>query len=329
MQSTTSTIDDGPLLIMLPVFNDWDSLRLLLPRLDHALAAAELTAAVLIVDDGSTTTAPADLIAHAPLSLSTVQILPLLRNLSHQRAIALGLSYAHAHLPCRAIVVMDGDGEDAPEDVPRLIKAFEKGSGQMVVFAGRERRSEGVVFTVFYHLYRRLHRLLTGHTVEVGNFSVLPRHALHRLVVVSELWNHYAAAVYKARLPRMIIPIRRGRRLSGSTSMNFSSLVVHGLSAISVFGETVGVRLLAASGILVVVAALGLLVVLYLKFIALRAIPGWATNAAGLLVVILLQSIAVSTIFILSILNARQGSTFLPIRDAEYYWDEIQGVYPQ
>jgi hypothetical protein len=111
--------------------------------------------------------------------------------------------------------------------------------------------------------------------------------------------------------------------------MNFSSLVVHGLSAISVFGETVGVRLLAASGILVVVAALGLLVVLYLKFIALRAIPGWATNAAGLLVVILLQSIAVSTIFILSILNARQGSTFLPIRDAEYYWDEIQGVYPQ
>ena len=37
--------------------------------------------------------------------------------------------------------------------------------------------------------------------MRVGNFSVIPRDLLSRLVVVSELWNHYAAAVFKSRLP--------------------------------------------------------------------------------------------------------------------------------
>ena len=93
-------------------------------------------------------------------------------------------------------------------------------------------------------MYRLIHFLLTGVQVQVGNFSVIPATVLRRLVAVSELWNHYAAAVYKAKLPMALIPAQRNCRLEGSSRMNLVALVVHGLSAMAVFGDRIGVRLL-------------------------------------------------------------------------------------
>ena len=80
----------------------------------------------------------------------------------------------------------------------------------------------------------------------MGNFSVIPRERLASLVVVSELWNHYAAAAMRSRQPFCTIPTRRAERLDGESKMNFVGLVVHGLSAISVYSDIVGVRLLIA-----------------------------------------------------------------------------------
>ncbi|HEX2091590.1 MAG TPA: glycosyltransferase [Longimicrobiaceae bacterium] len=312
---------------MIPVFDDWASLALLLPRLDAALASTGEEAEVLVVNDGSTLPAPSDLVGFTPRALRTVRVLELHRNLGHQRAIAIGLTYVHTHLPGRTLVVMDGDGEDAPEDVPRLLARFQEEDGRKVVFAGRKKRSESLVFVVFYHLFRGLHLLLTGHSVRVGNFSVLPPQALRTLVVVSELWNHYAAAVYKARIPRSVIPTERGTRIAGRPTMNFPALVTHGLSAMSVFGEAIGARLLIASGSVILLALLGVTAVIYLRFFALRPIPGWAYISAGVLVVIVMQAVVASGMFIFTILNSRQGSSFLPIRDFAFFCEEARVLY--
>ena len=44
-----------------------------------------------------------------------------------------------------------------------------------------------------------------------------------RLVVVSELWNHYAAAVLRSRIPYAIIPTDRGTRIAGKPTMNWTA----------------------------------------------------------------------------------------------------------
>src|SRR5204862_1949020 len=121
-------------------------------------------------------------------------------------------------------------------------------------------------------------------------FSIVPASQLQRLVVVSELWNHYAAAVFKARIPRSSIPTQRGERLSGKSRMNFVALVVHGLSALSVHSEIIGVRLLVVA--LVVVGLMGALLgaVVGVRLFTSLAIPGWATAAGGLLLVLLAQA---------------------------------------
>ena len=87
-----------------------------------------------------------------------------------------------------------------------------------------------------------------------------------------------------------LVPTHRAKRLDGKSSMNFIRLVGHGLSAISVYGELVSVRLLVAIGVLVGACLVGLGVIVGLRFLTDLAVPGWATTAIGLLTIVLLQA---------------------------------------
>src|SRR5580658_8258524 len=87
--SLGSPAANEPLTILIPVFNDWEALDLLLRLLDKALAEHGLTAGVLVVDDGSTM-APAPRCEESPfVALRHVNVLTLRRNLGHQRALAV------------------------------------------------------------------------------------------------------------------------------------------------------------------------------------------------------------------------------------------------
>ncbi len=244
------------LVVLIPLYNDWDSIALLLPELGAALAQTGVQATVLLVDDRSTMEAGG---LHRPEGVEKLMVLRLRRNLGHQRAIAVGLCHIQEVIPCDAVLVMDGDGEDIPSHIPQLVEAFTAAAGKKVVFAARAKRSERLVFRVFYRLYRLIHFVLTGIRVRVGNFSLVPREALECLTIASELWNHYAAAIVKSRAPFSMVPLARGRRLAGHSTMNFTNLVTHGLSAISVFGDKVGVRLVCFSAALAALSLLGIL----------------------------------------------------------------------
>jgi len=310
------------LLVLIPIYNDWPAVALLLPGLDRVLAAAGLIADVLLVDDGSTVGPATRWLAEDWHALGRVEVLSLRRNVGHQRAIAIALAFVHQHLSPEALVVMDGDGEDAPEDVPRLLACLHQSAQSPVVFAERTRRSESLTFRVFYALYRWAHLLLTGIPVRVGNFSVIPFQQLRKLVVVSELWNHYAAAVFKARLPRASVPTVRAPRLAGRPRMNFVDLVAHGLSALSVHSELIAVRLLVVAAILGALLPSGLVAVLAIRFLTPAAIPGWTSTAVGLLLILLFQVFAFASLFAFLVLHTRSQPTFIPLRDFDYFVDQ-------
>ena len=312
------------LLVLIPIYNDWAAAGLLLPRLDQVLGDAGLTADVLLIDDGSTAGAPTHFPGHDWRALDCIEVLSLRRNVGHQRAIAIALAFVERHRSPDAVVVMDGDGEDAPEDVPRLLACLDENERSTVVFAERTRRSESVMFRVFYALYRWTHRLLTGIPVRVGNFSVIPFRVLRRLVVVSELWNHYAAAVFKSRVPRTSVPTERAPRLAGKSRMNYVDLVMHGLSALSVHAELVGVRLLVVTAIVVSVIVCALLGTAGFSLFTPLTMPAWTSTAVGVLLIVLLQVLAFTALFAFLVLHARSHPTFIPVRDYEYFVDQCQ-----
>lgn len=299
-------------LILIPSYDDWDALRLLLPRIDLAMAGCGWKASVLVIDDASSEPLPTNWPAIDLVSLQSVDVLHLRCNLGHQRAIALGLYHAHEFTKADAVLVMDGDGEDRAEDLPILLGQFERHAGTHTIFAARTRRMESVTFQVFYLAYKLIHLVLTGVEVRVGNFSVVPRSALTRLMAVSDLWNHYAAAVFRARLPRHLVPLERGGRLAGQSRMNFVSLLIHGLSAISVFADRVSARLLVLASVLGIAGSGGMF------------FSGINTASLAILALAMLTSVF-GVLFALTIVSRRSALSFLLTRDAPHF---ILGVTP-
>ncbi len=311
------------LVVVAPVYDDAAAATQLLTHLERAFSDADVDLRVMLVDDGS----PVPLIhqLQAP-SGARVEVLRLKRNVGHQRAIALGTAYVHEHVPCDAMLVMDADGEDRPEDAVELVKACRAQTGERIIFAERTRRSESALFQAFYRCYQLLHWVLTGIRVRVGNFSVVPAGRLAALVTLPALWNHFAAAVFHARLPRALVPTIRGRRYTGRSKMNFVALVIHGLQAISVFIEVVTVRLLLTVCLFAGGCAALFAVTLAAKVAPGLAVPVWAPFFFGGMLVAALCLALGSFSITLGLLAQRNNLDFVPIRDYRLFVEGVHNV---
>jgi hypothetical protein len=313
--------------VVIAVFDVWAAASLLVPGLEAAFGPAGLRARVLFVDDGSPSP-PALAVPEGLDAITTIDVLSLARNVGHQRAIALGLAWVEANRPGTHVLVMDADGEDDPKDAVNLVAEAARHAHRKVVFAQRTRRREGPVFRTGYIVYKLLFRVATGAEISFGNFSVVPWDALRRIARVSEIWNNYAAGVMKSRVAFVTVPTPRSRRLTGQSKMNLTSLILHGLSALSVHSDTISVRAVVASGALVAGMAALIAVVVGIRVLTPLAIPGWASSVVGLAVIILLQAISLSSVFAFLVLGTRNASGFLPSRDHREYVLGVHRVHP-
>jgi glycosyltransferase involved in cell wall biosynthesis len=272
--------------IVTPVYEDKESFAELCRRLAVTEHAAGTRFHIIAVDDGSLG-APPKLAALTEAKVSG-EILRLARNVGHQAAIAIGLAHAYKLPNVEACVVMDSDGEDTPEAIPRLLEAV-NGESVDVAVAERAKRSEPLTFQAFYAVYKRLFKLATGQVLRFGNFMALSPRALERISGMYETSTHVAGAVVKAKLRRADVPTDRGTRYAGESRMNFPSLVLHGMRAVMVFADLVLTRMALA---LVAMAALVILVVgaaLLAKFFG-AATPGWVTVVTGFALSLFLQT---------------------------------------
>jgi hypothetical protein len=99
--------------------------------------------------------------------------------------------------------------------------------------------------------------------------------------------------------------------------MNFTSLVVHGLSALSVYSQIIGVRFLIGSLLLGCLLLAGVLGVIRWRVVH----PGdsvWPLLLMMLVLILLLQAAVSGVVFVFLVLAGRQTATFLPLRD--YRW---------
>ena len=306
-------------VILVPQFNDWEALNLLIERINSDLARPILSqTSLLVVDDCSSVEPPAVFTRFEGLAL---HVLRLHRNLGHQRAIAIGLSYLANETTDSHVIVMDADGEDAPRDINKLVEASTL-SPKKIIVAHRTKRHEGVLFQGFYFIYKILFKLLTGKVITFGNFSLVPRSRLGNIVRVSEIWNNYPGGIIRSRIPYEAVPIERGRRLAGESKMNFVSLVLHGLSAVSVLVDATAVRIFIFTIWMSGLSAVFIGVVLFLKLIG-NATPGWASTLGAELLIVMLQSLLISLFLVFMVLQYRTQQHFIP---AIHYRDFVDTI---
>lgn len=311
------------LIFVIPIFNDWQSFRQLIVNIDKALAGMECRATVLAIDDGSSAELDEPLGFEAPLRrVESVEVVTLACNMGHQKAIAVGLSVASKREAMSAVVVMDGDGEDDPADLPRLLAVVLAGRAP-IGMAHRSKRSEGLLFKVLYTVYKFMFRHLTGVRLTFGNYCALHPAAARRLAFMPNLWNSLPATCLRSKLPLAAVPTIRGNRYAGEPKMSFVNLVLHGLQAITVFSDAVLVRLSLLSA---AAAAVSLIVVLTVRFSVDWIVPGWASNMMGFLVLSLLMVMFSLLTTSLLTLQERSNMPMIPFLHADQYVEKIRKV---
>jgi polyisoprenyl-phosphate glycosyltransferase len=307
------------IVIATPVLDDWASFAILVRDISARFSGGDVTFEIAALDDCSVQPFdPSAIVLPPDTCISQIEVLQLAVNLGHQRAIAVGLCAMAAREDVDAVVVMDSDGEDRPADIAALLATSRERPGH-VIFAHRARRSEGPAFRAGYVLYRHLVRLLTGRTINFGNFALIPIAAVRRLVHIPDLWNHMAATIMRSRLRYASVATARGTRYAGQSRMNFISLILHGLSAMSVYTDMIFVRMLLAGAAMASLSVAGIVAVAITRFATDLAIPGWATTAAGDLLIVLVQAIVLMVATTLMILAGRSHRPIMPIVDCAQF----------
>jgi hypothetical protein len=288
-----------------PVFNDWESFAILLQEVTKIRQQfINYNFFIVAVNDGSTEDLSRDFNSKdIPISILNLKI-----NIGHQRAIAVGLQYIYNEVSdYDFVVVMDSDGEDKPQDIKELINRAEQEQEKKIIFAQRKKRQESVFFKTGYFFYKYLFYFLTGQKISFGNFSIIPKKLLSKVVHQDNIWNHYSGGIIQSKIPFDMVQLDRGKRYNGVSKMNFNSLVIHGLSSIAVYFDFLSLRILRYSLYGIGICFASVLFILYQKLFTENAIPGWASSLILIISGIILQLFSVTLIVLLLQLSSRKN----------------------
>ena len=225
--------------ILIPIYNDWQSVFKLLENIDSETKGLEDEASVIIVNDASTEQKPE--ININLNNIKSVQVINMKENRGHARCNAAGLKYINEKEDFDYVIPMDGDGEDRPEEIKLLIKKA-KEYPDTVITANRVKRSEGFIFKSCYLIHKYLTYIFTGQSIKFGNYTCLPKFAVDKMSKEAATWSSFSGSLSKIAKERKSVPSIRGPRYFGPSKMSFFNLLKHSLSIIAVFKNTVLIR---------------------------------------------------------------------------------------
>ena len=225
--------------ILIPVYNDWESVFKLLKNIDLLIVDLNVEASVLIINDGSTELRSE--INPNLNNLKSVQVINMKENRGHARCYATGLKYINDKENFDYVIPMDGDGEDRPEELKLLIDKAKENS-EKVITADRIKRSEGFFFKFCYLVHKYLTFIFTGKSIKFGNYTCLPKSAVSQMIKEPATWSSFSGSLSKITRERASISSIRGSRYFGPSKMSFFNLLKHSLSIIAVFKITALIR---------------------------------------------------------------------------------------
>jgi dolichol-phosphate mannosyltransferase len=258
------------LSVVIPLRDEERNVVALCDRVFGALRSLSCPFEVVAVDDGSADRTREMLVERARAE-PRLAIVALSRNFGLQGAVAAGLAHARG----QAVVVMDGDLQDPPELIPRLVGEWMAGAD--VVYTTKRTRSERGLrrlgFEVFHRLLRRIGAIALP--TQAGNFSLLDRRALEVLNRLPE-HNRYLPGLRRwVGFRQVEVPFDREGRAAGDPKMDFHRLTQLALDGLFGFSY-VPVRAVTVIG--VVACALGLVFTVWVlveRFFTHTAILGW------------------------------------------------------
>jgi hypothetical protein len=225
--------------ILISVYNDWKSVFKLLENIDLQIAEWDAEVSIFIINDASVENQSKTKLVFK--YIKSVRVINMKQNRGHARCNAAGLKYLIERENFDYVILMDGDGEDRPEELTSLFKKS-KESPSKTVTLNRIKRSEGIFFKLLYECHKILTYIFTGKVIKFGNYSCLPKEHAARLIKEACIWSSFSGSVTKFIPDRVSVPSIRGKRYFGPSQMNLFNLLIHSFSIIAVFKNVVIIR---------------------------------------------------------------------------------------
>lgn len=208
------------LSIVVPVFNEVENLRPLVDAVREALVGAEAWELIL-VDDGSTDRTR-ELARELARADDRVRLVCLARNFGQTAAMQAGFDAARGAV----VVSMDGDLQNDPADIPRLLEKLEEGY-DLVAGYRVDRQDTLITRKVPSWVANRLIAYLTGVSIRDNGCSLKAyrRELFDRVVLYSDMHRFIPAmAVATAGARIAEIPVRHHARRAGKSKYGLSRI---------------------------------------------------------------------------------------------------------
>ena len=272
------TVGAPELTVVVPAFNEQESIWPMYERLVAALEPHLAGLEVLFVDDGSrdaTWQRVSELAARDP----RVRGIRFARNFGHQAALTAGVDAASG----RAVVIIDADLQDPPEVIPDMIARWRE--GYEVVYGQREQREGETAFkkataAAFYRLLRRITNVEIP--VDTGDFRLMGPRAVAAFRSLPERNRFIRGLVSWIGFPQIAVRYRRHARQTGETKYPLRRMVRFALDGITSF-SFLPLRLATWLGFAVsLLSFLYIAVVIVLKVLGINW-PGYTSMMASIL----------------------------------------------
>jgi glycosyltransferase involved in cell wall biosynthesis len=265
------------LSVILPGYNEGESIRPVIEEVDAVLATLPLETEIIVVDDGSS-----DNTYESALSsrhTKPLRVIRFSRNFGKEAAMTAGLEAVRTD----AAVIMDSDGQHPPSFIPEFVKHWQ--AGYDVVYAKRVSRATDN--RLRRYLSKLYYRIAFGGTrfiePDAGDFRLLAAPVIKALLALPEK-NRFMKGLFNwVGFSRIAIDYEPRARAAGETKYgSLLHLFRFGLMGIMSF-SVLPLRLISRLGFLVAGTS-----VLYGLYIMIRTlcfgvdVPGWATLTVGL-----------------------------------------------
>ena len=218
------------IVFLLPVYNDWKSLKIVLERINKKVKKLKKKIFILLVNDFSKNKFIK--VKHLKF-INEIKILNLKKNIGSQKAISIGLKYLQQNKKNSIITILDSDGEDDINKIPEMIKNANQNFNKVIV-SQRTKRKENFIFRSLYFAHKVLTFLFTWNWISFGNYSAFHIKNLKKILKDECSWLAISATIAKNCWIKKVNAERK-KRISGVSKVSFLNLIIHSLRINSVF----------------------------------------------------------------------------------------------
>lgn len=224
------------LLFLTPLYNDWESLKILLKNINQELKKIKHKAEILIVNDCSTTNEKIN--KNKLKYIKKITILNLKKNVGSQKGIFLGLKYIKEKKYKGILTILDSDGEDDVKKIKLMIKKAQDNPAS-IILAARSKRLEGFFLQLINKMRLLINYILIGNFINFGNFSSFNLHILKKLLRNNNLWVAYSSGVLKNYNNFIFINSEKKKRYFSHSKVNLKFLIKHSLNILSIYWKLI------------------------------------------------------------------------------------------